>query len=50
MYYTTCPKCAKHYDKNHVVILAEVQKFSYRSRGLTKSMGSANPQPLARCL
>lgn len=24
MYYTTCPKCAKHYGKNHVVIFAEV--------------------------
>jgi len=24
MYYTTCPKCAKHYGKNYVVILAEV--------------------------
>jgi len=23
MYYTTCPKCAKHYGKNYVVILAE---------------------------
>ncbi len=25
MYYTTCPKCAKHYGKNYVVILAEVE-------------------------
>jgi len=24
MYYTTCPKCVKHYGKNYVVILAEV--------------------------
>ncbi|HNQ87033.1 MAG TPA: hypothetical protein PKM73_00195 [Verrucomicrobiota bacterium] len=24
MYYTTCPKCARHYGKNYVVILAEV--------------------------
>jgi hypothetical protein len=24
MYYTTCPKCAKHYGRNYVVILAEV--------------------------
>lgn len=24
MYYTTCPKCAKAYGKNYVVILAEV--------------------------
>ena len=24
MYYTTCPKCAKHYQKNYVVIVAEV--------------------------
>jgi hypothetical protein len=24
MYYTTCPKCARHYGKNFVVILAEV--------------------------
>ena len=24
IYYTTCPKCAKHYGKNYVVILAEV--------------------------
>jgi Bacterial hydrolase len=24
MYYTTCPKCAQHYGKNYVVILAEV--------------------------
>lgn len=24
MYYTTCPKCAKHYGKNYVVILAQV--------------------------
>jgi len=23
-YYTTCPKCAKHYGKNYVVIFAEV--------------------------
>jgi hypothetical protein len=23
-YYTTCPKCAKHYGKNYVVLLAEV--------------------------
>jgi hypothetical protein len=24
MYYTTCPKCAKHYGRNYVVILAQV--------------------------
>lgn len=24
MYYTTCPKCAKHYGRNYVVIFAEV--------------------------
>lgn len=24
MYYTTCPKCAQHYGKNYVVIVAEV--------------------------
>jgi hypothetical protein len=24
MYYTTCPRCAAHYGKNYVVILAEV--------------------------
>lgn len=24
MYYTTCPRCAKHYGKNYVVIVAEV--------------------------
>jgi hypothetical protein len=24
MYYTTCPRCAKHYGKNYVVILAAV--------------------------
>jgi hypothetical protein len=24
MYYTTCPKCARHYGKNYVVIVAEV--------------------------
>jgi hypothetical protein len=24
MYYTTCPKCARHYGKNYVVILAKV--------------------------
>jgi hypothetical protein len=24
MYYTTCPKCARHYGKNYVVILAEI--------------------------
>jgi len=24
MYYTTCPKCARHYGKNYVVILAQV--------------------------
>lgn len=24
MYYTTCPKCAKHYGKNYVVYFAEV--------------------------
>ena len=23
-YYTTCPKCAKHYGKNYVVIFAQV--------------------------
>jgi hypothetical protein len=23
-YYTTCPKCAKEYGKNYVVILAQV--------------------------
>jgi hypothetical protein len=23
-YYTTCPKCAKHYGKNYVVILAQI--------------------------
>ena len=23
-FYTTCPKCAKHYGKNYVVILAEI--------------------------
>ncbi len=23
-YYTTCPKCAKKYGKNHVVILAQI--------------------------
>lgn len=26
MWYTTCPKCAKKYGKNYVVILAEVEK------------------------
>ena len=26
MWYTTCPKCAKKYEKNYVVILAEVEK------------------------
>lgn len=25
MYYTTCPKCAKHYGKNYVVILTQVE-------------------------
>jgi len=25
MWYTTCPKCAKKYGKNYVVIIAEVQ-------------------------
>ena len=24
MYYTTCPKCARHYGKNYVVILAQI--------------------------
>jgi len=24
MYYTTCPKCARHYGKNYVVILAQL--------------------------
>jgi hypothetical protein len=24
-YYTTCPKCAKKYGKNYVVILAQVE-------------------------
>jgi len=24
MWYTTCPKCAKKYGKNYVVIIAEV--------------------------
>ncbi|MFO1502116.1 MAG: hydrolase [Verrucomicrobiota bacterium] len=24
VYYTTCPKCAKHYGKNYIVILAQV--------------------------
>jgi hypothetical protein len=24
MYYTTCPKCAQHYGKNYVVVLAQV--------------------------
>ncbi|MFA6436615.1 MAG: hydrolase [Candidatus Paceibacterota bacterium] len=24
MWYTTCPKCAKVYGKNHVVIVGEV--------------------------
>jgi hypothetical protein len=24
MFYTTCPKCARHYGKNYVVILARV--------------------------
>jgi hypothetical protein len=24
MWYTTCPKCAKKYGKNYVVILAEI--------------------------
>lgn len=23
-FYTTCPKCAKHYGKNYVVLLAQV--------------------------
>jgi len=23
-YYTTCPKCAKHYGKNYVVAFAQV--------------------------
>ena len=26
MWYTTCPKCAKKYGKNYVVIIAEVKK------------------------
>ncbi len=25
MWYTTCPKCAKKYGKNHVVILGAVE-------------------------
>ncbi len=24
-YYTTCPKCAKKYGKNYVVLLAEIE-------------------------
>ena len=24
IYYTTCPKCAKHYGKNHIVYFAQV--------------------------
>jgi hypothetical protein len=24
-FYTTCPKCAEHYGKNYVVILAKVR-------------------------
>jgi len=24
LYYTTCPKCAKKYGKNYIVILAEI--------------------------
>jgi len=27
MWYTTCPKCAKKYGKNYVVIVAETKKF-----------------------
>ena len=27
MWYTTCPKCAKKYGKNYVVILAEIKKY-----------------------
>lgn len=27
MWYTTCPKCAKKYGKNYVVILAEIDKL-----------------------
>jgi hypothetical protein len=26
MYYTTCPKCAKHYGKNYVVYIAQVSQ------------------------
>lgn len=26
MWYTTCPKCAKKYGKNHVVVMAKVAK------------------------
>jgi hypothetical protein len=25
MWYTTCPKCAKKYGKNYVVIIAEIE-------------------------
>lgn len=28
MWYTTCPKCAKKYGKNYVVIIAGVEKYS----------------------
>ena len=24
MYYTSCPKCAKHYGKNYVVYFAQI--------------------------
>jgi hypothetical protein len=25
MWYTTCPKCAKKYGKNYVVVIAEIE-------------------------
>lgn len=33
-FYTTCPKCAKHYGKNYVVLLAQVYRGCDEGLGL----------------
>lgn len=40
-YYTTCPKCAKKYGKNYVVILAEVDAAQARNAAQSKDKASA---------
>lgn len=48
VFYTTCPKCAREYGKNYVVILAEVKgrRFSVRLASEERRFFAEKPSPL----